>query len=363
MDRLELITDRGRCEIIVGAGALQVLAEPSTDSFEEAALIGDANVIKLFGERVSALLPTRMRRVRVLCFEGGEDNKSRHTKQELEDQLLFDGFGRRTCIVGVGGGISLDMAGFVAATYMRGIGLINVPTSLLAQVDAAVGGKTGVNTPLGKNLIGAFHQPQKVLVDPTFLVTLPESEWRNGLAEMIKHAIIADARLLSWIEEHAVRLRHPCAIEPYPLLRCLEIKAKVVAADERETGARSVLNFGHTVGHAIERASGYNVPHGLAVAAGMMTEATLAVRKCGLNPEVLRRLRGLWPALGFPALPAFGFDQIAPHLSMDKKRRSAELRVALPLRIGEMAGGAEGSVAVSLEELRDALEQDLRERG
>lgn len=341
-----------RCTLVVGPGALRRLGAQWRDEWTEAAIVGDAQVLGLYGDAVRAQLEPVTRQIIALDFEPGEAQKSRSEKARLEDELLAAGFGRRGCIVALGGGISLDLAGFVAATYLRGVPVLNVPTSLLAMVDAALGGKTAVNVPAGKNLIGAFHQPSAILVDPELLATLPPAEWLPGLAELVKHAAVADGALFEWIEDHASALGEPGPLDPQPLLRSLQIKAAIVAADERETGSRAVLNFGHTLAHAIEKASEHRVGHGLAVAMGMGIEAAVAVERCGLAVESWRRLIDLWPRLGLRTWPEVALDDLWPFLRTDKKRRDETMHLALPTEIGQMAvEQGRHTVAVSAAEL------------
>ncbi len=347
------------CAVVVGHGAREALATIWQADWREAALIGDARVLQIYGQEMADGLRPLARRVVIQDFPPGEKHKTRATKEMLEDKLLTQGLGRQACVVGLGGGISLDVAGFVAATYMRGIPYINIPTSLLAQVDAAVGGKTGVNTDHGKNLIGAFHQPAAVLIDSYFLGSLPAGEWGNGLAEMVKHAVIADPALFQWIEAHTRMLQRPGAIDAYPLRRCVEIKADIVQSDEREKSRRSVLNFGHTIGHALEHASEHQLEHGRAVAIGMVLEAQLARTLCGLPVEEVQRLRQLLLALQIdikrPALP---FDLLVPFFGVDKKKKEGVLRMALPTRIGEMADGdGDFTVVVPLDLVRQVWEE------
>jgi 3-dehydroquinate synthase len=320
---------------VVHVGGVERLASLWRAEWREAAVIGDAQVMSLHGGVIAAQLRNVAARVEQLHFCAGEVHKTRATKERLEDELLAHGIGRELAVVALGGGVSLDVAGFVAATYLRGVPYINVPTSLLAQVDAAVGGKTGVNTPRGKNLIGAFHQPVAVVVDRTFLRTLPPREWGNGLAEMVKHAVVADAALFDWIAARTDVLRTPGAIDEHPLRRCLEIKAAIVAGDEREEGRRSVLNYGQTFGHAIEHALEHAIGHGAAVSIGMVLEARVACAAGILAEEEAQRLERCLAALELAvARPELPFSRLEPFLSSDKKRRGGALRMSLPTRIG-----------------------------
>jgi 3-dehydroquinate synthase len=250
--------------------------------------------------------------------------------------------GRDAALVAVGGGVVGDVAGFVAATYLRGIPFVQVPTTLLAMIDASIGGKTGVNTPAGKNLVGAFHQPRLVLADIDTLDSLPAPQYAAGVAEAVKHGVIADADYFSFLEREteAVAARKDPALERL-VARSVEIKAGIVAADEGETGIRAALNFGHTVGHAVEAASGYSLLHGEAVAIGMAYEGrlaeTLGIGESGMSG----RLTGVLAAYRLPVTrpSAASVDQLISKMRNDKKSRAGDLRFALPRAIGAMHGG------------------------
>ncbi|MFH1132056.1 MAG: 3-dehydroquinate synthase [Pseudomonadota bacterium] len=348
-----------RCPILVDHCNVEALQSLWRPDWEDAAIIGDSNVIGLYGNDLAACLKQIAKRVALFDFPAGEKQKTRETKATLEDKLLTQSFGRRTCIVGFGGGVSLDLAGFVAATYMRGVPCLNVPTSLLAQVDASIGGKTGVNTEQGKNLVGAFHQPSGVLIDNTFLSTLPEQEWANGLAEIVKHAVVADRSLFDWIEKHVEELACAKSIDDYPLRRCVEIKGDIVQKDEYEHGIRCVLNFGHTVGHALEAGVGFTSGHGKAIALGMLVEGHVACEMCGFPPQDLEHIERILNSLGLLAdLPRLGFDELCNFWGVDKKRKQNQLRMALPSRIGTMATqDQEYTLPVPIELLRQAWEK------
>jgi 3-dehydroquinate synthase len=305
------------------------------------AIITDNVVAPLLAEPVVASFGET--RVEVLSIPAGEHYKSRETWSDLTDQLLRLGFGRDSAIVALGGGMIGDLAGFVAATYMRGIPYVQVPTTLLAMIDASVGGKTGVDTDLGKNLVGAFHQPAAVVIDPEVLATLPLVHLRCGLAEAIKHGVVADAGYFDRIAEEAERLVgsfDAAALEPL-IVRGAGIKAQVVSQDERETGLRKILNFGHTLGHAIEFASGYSLLHGQAVSCGMVLEARLAEAIGIAEPRTTRRIAQVLESVGLPTgrpLPAS--PEILLGLTQgDKKVRGGAVEYALPRRIGAMADG------------------------
>lgn len=274
------------------------------------------------------------RTVEALTLPDGESYKTLQSAERVLDALADMHAGRDATVVALGGGVIGDIAGFAAACYMRGIGFVQVPTTLLAQVDASVGGKTGVNHRAGKNLIGAFHQPLAVLIDTDVLDTLPEREFRAGLAEIIKHAVIADAEFFAWLEGNiAALLARDAAALAGAIGRSCEIKAYVVAADEKEHGTRALLNFGHTFGHAIEHALGYGEwLHGEAVAAGMVMAASLS----GIGSEAQERLCRLLEAAGLPvAPPDHCREGLRAAMELDKKNRQGRLRFVLLRDIGE----------------------------
>ncbi|MEY4608300.1 MAG: hypothetical protein RL625_517 [Gemmatimonadota bacterium] len=307
-------------------------------------LIADTTVAALHGERVRAALGAEA----LLTFPAGEATKTRATWAELTDQLLARGCGRDTVLVALGGGVTGDLAGFVAATYLRGVPFVQCPTSLLAMIDAAIGGKCGVDTAAGKNLVGALYHPGIVWIDPTFLDTLPLAQRREGLAEAIKHGVIADGAYLEWL-----LATMPVLVTPGPLPpaiaqelvdRSVGIKCDVVAADEREANRRQILNFGHTIGHAIEQCSSYAITHGDAVAMGMMVEARLAVRLGLAEAHLPARIAAVLLAAGLPmAMPAtMDRSAIVAATQQDKKARGGLVRYALPEMVGRMAGAEQG---------------------
>ena len=293
-----------------------------------------------------------------LTFPAGERSKTRETWSRLTDQLLGMGFGRDSAIVALGGGVAGDLAGFVAATYMRGIPCLQVPTTLLAMLDASVGGKTGVDTPGGKNLIGAFHPPVAVLADPLVLATLPDREYRAGLAEAVKHGLIADREYFAWMEGSADELvaRDPGALQQL-VRRSVEIKAEVVGEDEREAGRRAILNAGHTVAHALEQATEYRLPHGEAVALGLVAEAALATALGLATPEPSARLAALLQRLGLPTRvgETVGQERILAAMASDKKNRAGGIRFALPRAVGTMGEGPEWTTEAGEPAIRAAL--------
>lgn len=274
-----------------------------------------------------------------LTFEPGERSKTREAWGRLTDEMVERGLGRDCGLIALGGGVTGDLAGFVAATYMRGVPYLQVPTTLLAMLDASVGGKTGVNTPRGKNLVGAFHPPAAVIADPRTLHTLQEREYRGGLSEAVKHGLIADEAYFAWIEANAAALtrRDPATLS-YLIRRSVEIKGVVVADDERESGRRAILNAGHTVAHALEQVSGYELLHGEAVALGLIVESQLAEELGVAAPGLRSRVIRLLTSLGLPTQPPFTVqpEALIGTMATDKKNREGRIHFALVARVGEI---------------------------
>ena len=272
--------------------------------------------------------------VGVVSLPDGEQHKTLKTAEQVMDSLVAIQANRDATVVALGGGVIGDIAGFAAACYMRGVAFIQVPTTLLAQVDSSVGGKTGVNHDKGKNLIGAFHQPRLVLIDTDTLTTLPDRELKAGLAEVIKYGAIADSEFFGWLEANIGELlaRNPDALS-YAIRRSCELKAEVVAGDEREAGRRAILNFGHTFGHAIENSLGYGEwLHGEAVAAGMLMAAELS----GISDDEQSRLQNLVKAAGLPAgPPPIGSENMRSAMKMDKKVQAKQIRFVLLRALGD----------------------------
>lgn len=274
----------------------------------------------------------------VHLFDDAEAKKDMRTVERLCRLLTRAGADRKALIVAVGGGVVGDVAGYVAASYLRGVALVHVPTTVVAQVDSAVGGKTGVNLPEGKNLVGAFYPPQLVMADANLLRTLPDRQFRSGLAEVIKYGVIADPKLFSYLEKNVEKvLRRDRAALEYLIARCVGIKAEVVSRDEREAGLREILNFGHTFGHALESVTRYRrYQHGEAVAWGMMIAALLG-REMGVNraddvARVVSLVRALVPLPEWPRVPA---RKMIEAMLADKKTQAGRLRFVLSRRIGE----------------------------
>jgi len=275
--------------------------------------------------------------VDVVLLPDGEAHKNQQTLDDLLTRLLELRAERSTWLIALGGGVVGDIAGFAAAIYQRGMPFVQIPTTLLAQVDSSVGGKTGINHPLGKNMIGAFWQPRAVLVDTSVLSTLPDRELSAGLAEVIKYGAIRDVEFLAWLETNVSSLlARDAAALTHAIVRSCAIKAEIVAADERETGERALLNFGHTFGHAIEAAQGYGEwLHGEAVAAGMVCAAHLSERVCGLSAQAAARLAELVAAARLPTQPPrIASERWLELMRRDKKVQSGILRFVLLERLG-----------------------------
>lgn len=297
--------------------------------------------------------------------EPGEQHKTRETKGWIEDQLLAARLGRDTWIAALGGGVVGDMAGFTAATYLRGVPFVQFPTTLLAMVDSSVGGKTGLDTPAGKNLIGAFWQPRSVIADIATLQSLPDDQYQSGLAEVIKHAVIADEALFAFLVAHweAVSRRDADVLLDVVAWNC-RIKASVVEADERESNLRKILNFGHTLGHALETAADYSLLHGVCVALGMRYEGRLAVQ-LGLWPAAdAKAVEELLDVAGFPRTDAVDVPaaSLVALTHQDKKARQGHVEYVFPAAIGTMHATPEGyGVRVEDQDVQECL-RGLRRR-
>ena len=303
-----------------------------------AAVVTNDVVRPLYADQLCVRLRQHGATVTMATLEDGEEHKTWNSLNLIFDAMLRARCDRRTTVIAIGGGVVGDLAGFAASTFMRGVPFVQVPTTLLAQVDSSVGGKTAINHPLGKNMIGAFHQPIAVLADTDTLSTLPDRELKAGLAEVIKHGAIRDVIFFEWLERNIGRLleRDPEALS-HAVMRSVEIKAAVVAVDERETGPRALLNFGHTFGHAIEAGLGFGAwLHGEAVAAGMIMAADLSARLGRIGLREVDRIRKLIERAGLPIVaPNLGVDRYLDLMSHDKKARSGQLRFILLERLGE----------------------------
>ena len=320
------------------------------------ALITDDNVSERHARPVAESLAENAD-VDILSVEAGETAKSIATAEVLWQKLLEIGADRSTVVVAVGGGVVGDLAGFVGATFARGLAFVQIPTTLLAQVDSSVGGKVGVNLPGAKNMVGAFWQPRGVLIDTAVLATLPEREYRAGLAEVVKYGVILDADFFSYLESHVAELQaRQDDVLRHVVARSCQLKADVVQADEREeNGIRAVLNYGHTFCHAFETLTGYGqILHGEGVAIGMTCAARLAERLARVDATFVRRQFDLLTALGLPTeTPPLDADEVLAVMARDKKAAAGKLRFVLPTRLGhvELVGGiAEAEVRAALHE-------------
>ncbi|MBI3871227.1 MAG: 3-dehydroquinate synthase [Verrucomicrobia bacterium] len=308
------------------------------------AIITDSRVGPLYAKQVVRSLRSVDVDAVTIAIPSGEAAKSLKNVDRCYRQLAAHRLERKSCVVALGGGVVGDLAGFVAATYLRGVPFVQIPTTLLAQVDSSVGGKTGVNLKAGKNLVGAFHQPRLVLCDLATLRTLPPREFRSGIAEIIKYGIIYDPDLFAFLEREMPRiLRRQEKPLAHIIARSCAIKAEVVSQDETESGLRAILNFGHTIGHAIEAISGYGrYLHGEAISIGQVKAATLSARLAGLPASDVDRIRSLFEASGLPTtirLNAAQKRRLLAAMRLDKKVSDGEIRFVLARRIGEVVWG------------------------
>ncbi len=329
--------------VFIGKGILESLGAlmKELDYGERALLVSDRKVLKLYGGLVQKCLAGSGFDVITGEIGGGEECKTLATAQKLYDSAFAGELDRRCPVVALGGGVVGDISGFVAATYMRGIPFVQVPTTLLAQVDSSVGGKVAVNHPRGKNIIGAFYQPGLVLADTTTLSTLPPVEVSSGLAEVIKYGIIADEAFFNWLEEHVGRLLSldHYALEHAVAVSC-RIKAGVVEKDETEQGLRAILNYGHTVGHALEALTGYSAyTHGEALGIGMAAAARIAVAMDMLTRTEAERIVSLLVKARLPVElpPAISPDDLITAMRLDKKSLAGRLSLVLPEKIGQVS--------------------------
>lgn len=339
-------------EIVIASGALTSIADdvaswgdrlggwPNTG--RKAAIVTDTNV-RPHAEAVQHSLATDGWTTELIVIAAGEQSKSLSVMSEMYDRLVDLHADRRTLVVAVGGGVVGDAAGFLAATYARGVPFVQVPTSLLADVDSSVGGKTGINHPRAKNLIGAFHQPIGVFIDTDVLGTLPDREYRSGLAEVVKYGVILDAEFFGFLEEHVDGLneRDPKVLR-HAIARSCQLKADVVEQDEYErTGLRAVLNYGHTFAHAYEALAGYGeLLHGEAVAIGMVDASRLAERRGLVDASITERQIRLLEAVGLPtsrpASATWSAEDIIGRMRLDKKTLGGKLRFILPTKLGHV---------------------------
>ncbi len=332
--------------IVIGTGLLdQAATYAALPSAQSAVIVTNTVVAPLYAQRLAQALAGRYQVVHTVVLPDGEAHKTWETLNLIFDALLTHGCDRKTVLFALGGGVVGDMTGFAAASYMRGVPFVQVPTTLLAQVDSSVGGKTAINHPLGKNMIGAFYQPALVVCDIATLATLPAREVSAGLAEVIKYAPIADMPLMDWLEKHMDALRAgDAALLAHAVQRSCEIKARVVAADEREQGLRAILNFGHTFGHAIEAGMGYGAwLHGEAVGCGMVMAAHLSQALGLVDAAFVQRLAQLIARAGLPTaaphLPLAGAANVAERylqlMRVDKKSEAGAIKFVTIDRPGQ----------------------------
>lgn len=346
--------------ILIGSSLLsQAASYAGLPRAAQALIVSNETVAPLYADALRRALSAHYQQVQVLALPDGEAYKDWQTLNRIFDLLLERGCDRKTVLYALGGGVVGDMTGFAAASYMRGIPFVQVPTTLLAQVDSSVGGKTAINHPLGKNMIGAFYQPLRVICDLDTLNTLPERELSAGLAEVIKYGPIADMALLDWLERNmdALRAREMPALA-YAVQRSCEIKARVVGQDEREAGLRAILNFGHTFGHAIEAGLGYGAwLHGEAVGCGMVMAAMLSQRLGLVDQAFVQRLRALIERAGLPVVgPALDEQNNAGRylelMRVDKKAEAGEIKFVVIEAPGK--AGVRGAPDALVREVIDA---------
>jgi 3-dehydroquinate synthase len=350
-------------EILIGRNILKTIpAELKEIGLAHSyAIISDSNVANIYGKKLLDQFLKSGLTTHLIYFPAGEINKNRGTKVILENKMLRLGLARDSAIIALGGGVVGDVAGFVAATYNRGIPYIQIPTTLVACVDSSIGGKTGIDTPYGKNLIGAFHQPYSVYIDVDTLVTLEKKELREGLAEVIKYGVITDGKLFGLVENQIDQIfSHNPEMLISIIKRCCEIKGSIVERDEKEANLRKILNFGHTVGHAIEKLYNYKMTHGEAISIGMIIEGKIALSLRILDSSDFERLATLLRKAGlptrFPKMP--DFKMMIDTMKLDKKARDGNIEMVLPSKIGEMSV-SDGKFGIRIEEhlIYDSLDQ------
>jgi 3-dehydroquinate synthase len=347
-------------DIEIKSGLLRQQAHYLSSFASRFAIITDDIVASLYGEQLHSALSSMGVEVHLITFPNGEKYKTRTTKEVLENQLFEKKLGRDTCMIALGGGVVTDMAGYLAATYCRGLPLVTIPTTLLGMVDASIGGKTGVNVPYGKNMLGCIYQPKKVVIDPSTLKSLSKQELSNGVVEMIKHGLIADCKLFEYLEIHFKRLiQLDNEILENSIFESCRIKKEIVEQDEKEQGKRHLLNFGHTVGHALETLSNYSLSHGEAVAIGLMVESYLSVLLKILDQTSLDRIKAILVQYGLPLrLPArFTEQTILDAMASDKKSQKGQPRFVIIEQIGSSLQ-CNGKYCTSIEEplIRKALQ-------
>jgi 3-dehydroquinate synthase len=350
MSKIQIRSASGPYDVLCAAGILKRAGSlaASLPQASSVIVLSSPHVWENWGRSLTRILrrSAKAKRVRftTILFDDSESAKDLQTIELIVRELTRIGADRRSVIVAVGGGVVGDVAGFAAASYLRGVRLVHIPTTLVAQVDSAIGGKTGVNLPEGKNLVGAFYPPRIVIVDPNALSTLPHREYRSGLYEVIKYGVIADPELFAFLEKRMLALlRRDPAVLAWVITRCIRIKAGVVSRDEREGGLREILNFGHTLGHGFEAATAYKrFLHGEAIAWGMHAATLFALATERLSEQQSVRIMRLIASVG-PLPPLTGIEPAALKklLASDKKSRGGHVRWVLPTRIGKVEWGIE----------------------
>jgi 3-dehydroquinate synthase len=324
-------------EIEIHRGALNYQGQYLSTLASKFAIVTDNQIAPLYAEQFRESLSSFGLEVYLFSFPNGEKYKTRATKEFLEDQLFEKGLARDTCVIALGGGVVTDIAGFLAATYCRGVPLVMIPTSLLGMVDASIGGKTGVNVPYGKNMLGCIYQPKKVLIDPDTLKSLSKKELVNGVVEMIKHGLIVDYKLFEYLEGHSLQLfaLDPAVLEKAIFENC-RIKKEIVEQDEKEGGKRHLLNFGHTIGHALEGLSHYSLSHGEAVAIGLLVESYLSVQLEVLNQKSFDRIKKILDLYTLPLRLPFRLPlkTVLDAMALDKKSVKGKPRFVIIDAIG-----------------------------
>ena len=343
--RIAVALDRDPYEVVIGEGCLrdigEALLQAGVPEGRQVLVVSNPDVADRYGDICIESLERHGFKAELVLIQAGEQHKTPSTVTLIHDAAFEHKLERSSLMLALGGGVVGDMTGFAAATWLRGIGVVQVPTTLLAMVDASIGGKTGVNHPGGKNLIGAFHQPRLVLIDPATLASLPVREFRAGMAEVIKYGVLGDPKLFELLERCA-EPNHPAGLGHELLETLLERscseKARIVAADEREGGLRAILNYGHTFGHVVEALCGYGTwLHGEAVAIGMVAVGELAVQRGSWSRELAERQRHLIERTGLPTQwPSLDEEAVLTTLQGDKKVRDGRLRFVLPRGIGDV---------------------------
>src|SRR5580658_8630159 len=348
MSKIRIRSSAGPYDVYCASGILKragTLAA-SLPHARDVIVLSSPNVWQNWGRSISRILKRGAKKLRIttILFDDAESSKDLQTIELIVRELSRSGADRRSVIIAVGGGVVGDVAGFAAASYLRGVRLVHIPTTLVAQVDSSIGGKTGVNLPEGKNLVGAFYPPELVIADPKVLLTLPHREYRSGLYEVVKYGIIADPDLFAYLERHMLALlrRDPKALA-WVITRCIHIKAHVVARDEREGGLRHILNFGHTLGHALEAATRYRrFLHGEAIAWGMLAATLFGLATDRLRESEATRMLRLIASVGpVPSLAGVRAAQLRPILAGDKKARGGRVLWVLPRRVGKVEWGVD----------------------